>query len=164
MGTRNKPEGIERSGRCRICLTRGVTEWHHIISHRRCLRIGREDLLTNPGNLVELCRPCHSQTAASLVRELMAEESQSEQRTPSGHRKIQRKFRCFRCGSFEHLVPECRAERDVDGDHINRMWENNHWLVKRHGIACFRCGRTGHRWRSCKERVHVDGRHLPTGT
>tara|TARA_B000000475_G_C15772878_1_gene356035 strand:+ start:36 stop:422 length:387 start_codon:yes stop_codon:yes gene_type:complete len=54
-----------KAGICRICSKKGYTEWHHIISRGHSKKTGQEDLITNPGNVVELCKSCHNQTTAS---------------------------------------------------------------------------------------------------
>ena len=65
-----KRYGVEVTNVCRICSARGATQMHHIISQDRCRKIGRPELITNPGNIVELCIPCHDHTTASLVRRI----------------------------------------------------------------------------------------------
>lgn len=62
--------GVDVTGICRICSFKGYTEMHHIISQARCIKLGREDLITNPGNIVELCKQCHDQTTASITSEI----------------------------------------------------------------------------------------------
>lgn len=54
-----------KTGVCRICSRTGYTEWHHIISRGHAKKTGQPQLITNPGNVVELCKPCHDQTTAS---------------------------------------------------------------------------------------------------
>lgn len=54
-----------KTGQCRICDARGYTEWHHIISQGHARKTNQHTLLTNPGNVVELCKKCHNQTTAS---------------------------------------------------------------------------------------------------
>jgi len=61
-----KRYGVEVTGVCRICQTDGFTEMHHIISQAKAKKLGREDLLTNPGNIVELCIECHELTDSSI--------------------------------------------------------------------------------------------------
>jgi 5-methylcytosine-specific restriction endonuclease McrA len=51
---------------CRICGDRGYTEWHHIISQSYARKHDQKDLIRNPGNVVELCKPCHDKTPASM--------------------------------------------------------------------------------------------------
>ena len=57
-----------KSGQCKICKKTGHTEWHHIISQHHAMRTGQTSLLHNPDNVIELCRRCHKQTTASMVR------------------------------------------------------------------------------------------------
>ena len=63
-----KRYGVEVTGKCRICGDKGKTEMHHIISQWAAEKIGREDLKKNPGNIVELCVPCHKLTSSHLFR------------------------------------------------------------------------------------------------
>jgi len=57
-----------KMGNCRICRKKRKLDPHHIISRGRAKKIGRKELITNPGNIVWLCRKCHNQTTASLAR------------------------------------------------------------------------------------------------
>jgi 5-methylcytosine-specific restriction endonuclease McrA len=63
-----------KKGFCRICNKKGKTDWHHIISQHHAKKYGKKDLLTNPGNVVELCRPCHRQTTSSKCRYLLEKD------------------------------------------------------------------------------------------
>ena len=54
-----------KTGVCRICSRKGYTEWHHIISRGHAKKTGQHQLITSPGNVVELCKSCHDQTTAS---------------------------------------------------------------------------------------------------
>ena len=63
---------IRKTGICRICKRRGYTELHHIVSQGHAIRTDQLDLLTNPGNIVELCRYHHNQTTASMVRKRLS--------------------------------------------------------------------------------------------
>lgn len=56
-------------GVCRICSKRAKTHWHHIISQHRARKIGRVELIDNPGNMVEICRDCHSQTTSWMSKQ-----------------------------------------------------------------------------------------------
>ena len=53
---------------CAICSRIGSTDYHHIISQHHARKTGQYSLINNPRNVVELCRQCHNQTTASLVR------------------------------------------------------------------------------------------------
>ena len=59
-------------GNCRICSKKAKLDPHHIISQHRAKKINQEQLIRNPGNIVFICRKCHNQTTASLVRRKMA--------------------------------------------------------------------------------------------
>ena len=73
MGRKNKV------GRCRICSKRRRLDPHHIISQPRAKKINQEQLIRNPGNIVFICRKCHNQTTASLVRHKMAMKDKTTQ-------------------------------------------------------------------------------------
>ena len=60
--------GVEVTGKCQICGDEGKTEMHHIISTSVIERIERPDLLTNSGNIVELCREHHKLTSSHIYR------------------------------------------------------------------------------------------------
>ena len=60
--------GVEVTGKCQICGDEGKTEMHHIISTAVIERIERPDLLTNSGNIVELCREHHKLTSSHIYR------------------------------------------------------------------------------------------------
>lgn len=62
-----KRYGVDVTGICRICGYEGKTEMHHIISQARCKKIRKEELINNPGNIVELCKNCHDNTTASMA-------------------------------------------------------------------------------------------------
>lgn len=74
MAGAQKRYGVEVIGSCRICGTTGYTEMHHIISQERCMKIGKDEWITNPGNIVELCKPCHNNTTASMVNAISRRE------------------------------------------------------------------------------------------
>ncbi len=59
---------MQKSGICRICTRSGRTDWHHIISQHHAIKTGQTHLLDNPNNVIEICRRCHNQTTASMVR------------------------------------------------------------------------------------------------
>ena len=64
----------KKMGVCTICKKKGSTDWHHIISQHHARRTGKPDLISNPDNVVELCRSCHDQTTASMVRKRPTKE------------------------------------------------------------------------------------------
>jgi len=77
-----------KSGYCRICNSKGYTEWHHIISQHHARKTNQHRLIQNPGNVVELCKPCHNQTSASKSRYLF--EKNSNRKTQRSNRKTNR--------------------------------------------------------------------------
>jgi 5-methylcytosine-specific restriction endonuclease McrA len=56
-----------KKGECTICGVKDYTEWHHIISQYRCKEEGLEHYIKMRSNVVELCKPCHDLTTASLI-------------------------------------------------------------------------------------------------
>jgi len=58
--------GVEVTGVCKICKDEGKTEMHHIISQSKIEKMNRPDLLTNPDNIIELCKTCHNWTDSSI--------------------------------------------------------------------------------------------------
>jgi len=67
-----------KSGHCRICNSKGYTEWHHIISQHHARKTNQHRLIQNPGNVVELCKKCHNQTSASKSRYLFEKNSKKK--------------------------------------------------------------------------------------
>ena len=83
----------KKTGFCRICGQKGYTEWHHIISQGHAKKTKQLDLITNPGNVVELCKPCHDQTTASKSRYLLQKKenvrkSKFWHHTPANKKKV----------------------------------------------------------------------------
>lgn len=70
----------DKDGECRICGRKGITDWHHIISQSHAIKSNQEELITNSGNVVELCRICHNQTTASMVRKRLKRFGTDEDR------------------------------------------------------------------------------------
>ena len=56
---------------------RRVLDPHHIISRAHARKTEQLDLITNPGNIVYICRKCHNQTTASKSRYKIMKEKQS---------------------------------------------------------------------------------------
>ena len=56
-----------KKGECVICGAKGYTEWHHIISQHRCKEEGLDHYIKMRSNVVELCKPCHDLTTASMI-------------------------------------------------------------------------------------------------
>jgi hypothetical protein len=66
---------------CRICEARGYTEWHHIISQGHARKSNQHRLITNPGNVVELCKKCHNQTTASKSWYIFENKKKNKKKT-----------------------------------------------------------------------------------
>jgi hypothetical protein len=64
---------VEVTGVCKICEAEGETEMHHIISQSKIEKLERPDLLTNPNNLIELCKQCHLWTDSAIYRKWFRE-------------------------------------------------------------------------------------------
>ena len=107
----------KKTGRCSITkCRRKPTEWHHVIAQGR-IRRRRLDpaLLTDPGNLVELCGHHHAMTTASLVkgfkeREKESKKTQARPKVKKARRK--KKSRPLRCGATTgsgiHIGGRCK--------------------------------------------------------
>jgi hypothetical protein len=81
-----------KSNICTICKKKGKTDWHHIISQHHAKRSNQKHLLSNPNNVIELCRKCHNQTTASMVRKrLIKKERSSSSEKRSYSSKISKK-------------------------------------------------------------------------
>lgn len=48
---------------------------HHIISQAVSDKIGKEELKTNPGNIVELCTDCHKLTDSHIYRKWIKKQN-----------------------------------------------------------------------------------------
>jgi len=77
-----------KSGSCTICKRKGYTEWHHIISQHHAVRTGQDELLENPDNLIELCKSCHDQTTASMVRKRLLKQGKRIVKQPRQRKNI----------------------------------------------------------------------------
>ena len=77
---------MHKSGICKICKRSGRTDWHHIISQHHAIKTRQVHLLDNPDNVIELCRKCHNQTTASMVRKRLTRKHGPINRRPSRKR------------------------------------------------------------------------------
>ena len=76
---------------CTICKARGYTEWHHIISQHHARVSGQEELIDNPDNVIELCKRCHDQTTASMVRKRLQREGKFSSKKIPKPKKLKRR-------------------------------------------------------------------------
>jgi len=81
MTAKSKSGLPKKTGACRICNREGYTEWHHIISQGHARKTKQRDLITNHGNVVELCKSCHDQTTASKSRYLLEKKEGRKNKT-----------------------------------------------------------------------------------
>ena len=87
---------MHKSGICKICKRSGRTDWHHIISQHHAMKTRQIHLLDNPDNVIELCRKCHNQTTASMVRKRLTRKHGPINTRPSKKRLTPQEKRAFR--------------------------------------------------------------------
>ena len=104
-------------GTCRICGFQGMLDPHHIISQAQCKKKGRMDLISNPGNVVHICRECHKLTTSYLNREYLTkkEEAKSKPKTKAkkkakSKKKAKPEVVCARCYRVGHESKNCKAK------------------------------------------------------
>ena len=91
---------MNKKGSCRICKKVGYTEWHHIISRNHLIISRQKNLLKNPDNLVELCKKCHNQTTASMVRKRLLKQKQTKSSIRFGRKFLTRRGKW---GSYKYV-------------------------------------------------------------
>ena len=99
--------GVEVTGVCKICKAEGYTEMHHIISQAKIDKLGREDLRTNAGNIVELCKECHDLTDSSSYRDWIVDKDsrpicQAVVRRRKGDRQCRAKAEKGKTTCYQH--------------------------------------------------------------
>ena len=87
---------MQKSGICKICKRSGKTDWHHIISQHHAIKTRQTHLLDNPDNVIELCRKCHNQTTASMVRTRLTRKYGPINSRPSRRRLTPQEKRALR--------------------------------------------------------------------
>jgi len=78
----------KKTGKCSICKKKGPTDWHHIISQAHAKKTKQFNLLSDPNNVTELCRDCHNQTTASMVRKRLTKEGKPIKKTTKSKPKV----------------------------------------------------------------------------
>lgn len=78
----------KKTGKCSICKKKGPTDWHHIISQAHAKKTKQFNLLSDPNNVTELCRACHNQTTASMVRKRLTKEGKPIKKTTKSKPKV----------------------------------------------------------------------------
>ena len=119
-------------GTCRICGYQGMLDPHHIISQAQAKRLNRRDLITNPGNVVHICRRCHDLTPASQKRakyeakgRQKTYEAKGRQKTKQARSKKAKRTRCKAMTKGEtsiHIGHRCRIKALPGEDycHVHR--------------------------------------------
>jgi hypothetical protein len=149
--------GFTKTGECRICLAKGYTEIHHIISQSMCDKMERPDLKINIGNLVELCKSCHDLTNHSFYREQrITEKDRRKGRAATNARKRQTNLR-FTCSGLKKngdncsrkvrrkgaFCPDHRPSKFSDSDRCTHVNEKNHRRCRQRRLdnqeVCGRC-------------------------
>ena len=111
-GLRGPRLGMVRvRGTCRICGYQGMLDPHHIISQAQAKRLKRYDLITNPGNVVHICRKCHDLTPASQKRAKY--EAKGRQKT----KRAQKKAKSRRCEAMTDVGGRCKHPAKP-GEHV----------------------------------------------
>ena len=106
---------VRRRGRCRICRKYRALDPHHIISQGHAKKTGQDDLISNQGNVVLICRKCHDQTTSSMVRKHLEEKDSKKSKPrslskPKPKPKPRSEWRCSRCGRTSHNRTQCYAQ------------------------------------------------------
>lgn len=126
---------VRARGTCRICGYQGMLDPHHIISQAQCKKLNRLDLISNPGNVVHICRRCHDMTTASLNRKYLdrkastaaAKESKGraararqktyEARGRQKTKRAQKKAKSRRCEAMTDVGGRCKHPAKP-GEHV----------------------------------------------
>ena len=116
-------------GTCRICGKKGMLDPHHIISQGHAKKTKQRDLISNPGNVVHICRGCHDQTTASMVKKRLDKKDGVKQTKKKAKPKAKAKAKpkgttCGRCGHTGHNRTDCYTDTTVDGVTITtKTWK-----------------------------------------
>ena len=100
---------VRAKGTCRICGYQGMLDPHHIISQSRARRIGKPDLISNPGNVVHICRHCHQETTSYLVRKFL----EVQDKKPTNKKSKKKPKPKKKAGMF---------------DDLRKLYPPDHWL------------------------------------
>ena len=126
--------GVEVTGKCQICGDEGKTEMHHIISTSVIERIERPDLLTNSGNIVELCREHHKLTSSHIYRRwykkqnpLIETKEQRRERVRLKREKKRERKGLFQCeGTVKSQDRRCEVGVKKEGGYCPyHKWQSN---------------------------------------
>ena len=111
----------DREGKCRICKTRGPLDPHHSISRGQATKRDREDLSSNQGNIVWICRDCHDMTCASITRKYLTKKAEKKAAWVKKRGKRLRKGwgagQKNRCEGDTKMGRRCRAKKKPGTDY-----------------------------------------------
>ena len=116
---------VRVKGTCRICGKNRMLDPHHIISQGHAKKIGQKGLISNPGNVVHICRKCHDQTTASMVRQHLEKKEEGGARKKAKPKAVT----CGKCGRSGHNRTACYAKNTVDGVEIT----TDSWIFRKKG-------------------------------
>ena len=121
-------------GTCPICGKKGPLDEHHIIAQGRVSKLKPGDhgydlnLITNPGNIIHICRDCHKLTTSYMVREYLDKEESKKAKSKAKTNKTKKKASktkpkdreviCAKCNRIGHESQDCYAKTKVAGDSI----------------------------------------------
>jgi hypothetical protein len=106
---------VRVKGTCRICGYQGMLDPHHIISQAQCKKLNRLDLISNPGNVVHICRHCHDKTTASKVRQYLEKKEKAEKKPKKAKKK--KATNQGRCEAMTELAGRCKRN-SKPGHHV----------------------------------------------
>jgi len=109
-----------------------------------CISLNREELITNPGNIVELCLPCHDLTNHSIYRQSkIGEKELKKEKKKVSARKRQRRYK-YVCPGVSKNGEPCTRKVRINGkfchNHIPSKYadEDTCTHVKKNNIRCRR--------------------------
>jgi hypothetical protein len=121
-------------GTCPICGFRGSLDEHHIIAQGRVSKLKPGDhgfdlnLITNPGNIIHICRDCHKLTTSYMVREFLDKEEAKKSKAKKTKSKPKKKVSkskpkdreviCAKCNRIGHESKDCYSKTKVAGQSI----------------------------------------------
>ena len=125
--------GVEVTGKCRICGAEGKTQMHHIVSVSVIEKISQPDLLSNPGNIVELCLECHKLTDSHLYRKWHKKQNlrvetreQRRERVRLKREKKRERKGLFQCAGTLKRGRKCEHSVKEDGAYCTtHKWQEN---------------------------------------
>ena len=135
----DKRYGKEVTGACKICQAKGKTEMHHIISQSKIKMIERPDLMTNPANIIELCKKCHNLTDSSSYRRLMIQHDPNRksrgEKIHLGILERRKKEGVYQCEGHVVSGRRCRKPVTKEGGYCRtHLWQTYKELVESNEI------------------------------